>query len=145
MIVTVWLSSIGYLDIGIFKSDRLKPTSCRAALVKIDKHLPANWKTKCNDNNLDVVINEQQVAADATDFRAQLYRQLANHLVTLAKISQADILEKVFIIHLKLLHPKMEIDAITEGKYVAKLNTLSLPEFIKDHLKQTVQVKETLK
>lgn len=145
MILTVWLSSIGMLDIGLFKNARLKPTSCRAALVKLEKHIPQNWKVSCADNNLNVVINEMQVPADSPDYRPAMYRQMANHLVSLAQLSQADILEKVFIIHMKVTHPKMDIDAISEGKYVSKLATLTKPEFIKDHLKQTVQVKETLK
>ena len=145
MIVTVWLSSIGYLDVGIFNGQRNKPTSCRAVLVKLERQIPQNWQVSCSDNNLNVVINELQVASDAKDFRGPLYRQMANHLTALPQLSQVDILEKVFIIHMKVQHPKMDIDAITEGKYVAKLATITKPEFIKDHLKQTVQVKETVK
>jgi hypothetical protein len=45
----------------------------------------------------------------------------------------------------KIEHSKMEINAITEGKYVAKLATLNSPQAIIDHLKQTVQVKDTVK
>lgn len=145
MFTTVALSAAGLLDIGIFKNARLKPTSCRAVLVGLERRVPQNWNVSCNDNNLTVVINEQQVPAESPDFRPALYRQMANHLVSLAQTAQTDILEKVFIIHLKVKHAKMDIDAISEGKYVAKLATLTKPEFIKDHLKQTVQVKETLK
>lgn len=145
MILTVWLSSIGMLNVGLFKNSRVKPTSCRAALVRIEKHIPQNWKVSCSDNNLNVVIKELQVPSDAPDYRAAMYRQMANHLVSLGQVSQTDILEKVFIVHMKVTHPKMDIDAISEGKYVSKLATLTKSEFIRDHLKQTVQVKETLK
>jgi len=145
MILTVWLSHMGVLNIGIFDNNRNRPTPCRAALVRLERQIPANWSVSCSDNNLNVVVNEIAVTAADPEFRPKLYRQMANHLVTLAQVSQNDILEKVFIIHLKQVHAKMDIDAISEGKYVAKLVTITRPEFIKDHLKQTVQVKETLK
>lgn len=145
MILTVWLSSMGYLDVGIFSNQRNRPTSCRAALVRLERQIPQNWSVSCSDNNLNVVINELKVPPETVDVRQALYRQLANHLVTLPELSQVDILEKVFIIHVKLIHPKMEINAITEGRYLAKLATITRPEFIQDHLKQTVQVKETVK
>ncbi len=143
MIFTVWLSSMGFFELP-FGNSKLRPTSCRAAMVKLEKQLPANWKAYCEDNNLTVEIREMQVKADAPEFKAALYRQLANYLVTLARLSQPDILEKVFIIRIKLTHPKLVINAISEGKYVAKLATLASPEFIMDHLKQTVQTKETV-
>ncbi len=143
MFGSVWLGSMGYMP--FLKNPKLKPTSCRAALVKLERQVPQNWKLSCDDNNLSVVVNEMQVKADEKELKAAMYRQLANHMVALARYSQVDILEKVFIIHLKLDHPKMEINAISEGKYVAKLATLDSATFIMDHLKQTVQVKETLK
>lgn len=145
MFGTVALSALGIIDVGLFNRDKLRPTSCRAALVKIEKAIPANWKVFCEDNNLSVEIREMQVAADAKDVRVLLYRQLANYMVTLARMSQPDILEKVFIVRLRVSHPKLEINAISEGQYVAKLATLTNPEFIKDHFKQTVQVKEVVK
>ena len=49
---------------GIFSNKKLIPTSCRAALVRIDKHIPANWKTECEGNNLAVFIKELTEAAD---------------------------------------------------------------------------------
>ena len=143
MFGSVWLGSMGYLP--ILKNPKLKPTSCRAALVRLERQVPGNWKLVCDDNNLTIVVSEQQIKADEKELQAAMYRQMANYLVALARYSQVDILEKVFIIHMKVDHPKMEINAISEGKYVAKLATLDSPQFIMDHLKQTVQVKETRK
>jgi hypothetical protein len=99
----------------------------------------------CNDNNLEVVIREMQVGDNEKDFRAALYRQLANYLVEIARRSEIDILEKVFIITVKIEHSKMEIRAATEGQYIVKLATLNSNQFVMDHLKQTVQVKEVIK
>lgn len=143
MLLTVALGANGFLP--IFSNPKLKPTSCRAALVKIEKAIPQNWKVSCDDNNLTVLIRELQVKEDAQELKAALYRQMANYLVELARISQADILEKVFFIRMEIDHPKMTINAVSEGQYVAKLATLSSPQFIMDHLKQTVQVKDVAK
>jgi hypothetical protein len=130
---------------GIFQNDRLIPTSCKAALVKIEKRTPANWKIFCEGNNLAVEIKEVTLPADATNLKTLMYRQLANHMSYIARVSQPDILEKVFFVRFKVTHPKMEINAVTEGKFIVKLVTLDLPEHIMAHLKSTVQVKETLK
>jgi hypothetical protein len=130
---------------GIFHNDRLIPTSCRAALVRIEKKIPANWEVFCEGNNLAVEIDEIGVPEKATNLQPLMYRQLANHMSFIARVSQADILEKVFLVRFKLTHPKLEINAITEGKFIVKLVSLDNPEHIMTHLKSTVQVKETVK
>lgn len=143
MFGTVALGSMGILP--IFDNPKLKATPCRAALVKLERTLPMNWKASCDDNNLTVLIQEVSIKADEPQLAQALYRQLANYLVELARASQVDILEKVFIVRLEIDHPKMTINAISEGKYVAKLASLESPQFIRDHLQQTVQVKEVVK
>jgi len=130
---------------GIFYNEKLIPTSCKAALVKIAKHIPANWNAFCEGNNLAVEIQEVAIPEKATNLRGLMYRQLANHMSFVANVSQTDILEKVYIVRFKLTHPQMEINAVTEGKYIVKLATLTTPEHIMSHLKSTVQVKEEMK
>jgi hypothetical protein len=144
MMATVALQSQGIINLSFFRS-KLKPTSCRAALVRLERQVPATWKVYCEDNNLAVEIKELGKPGDPKEVRVFLYRQLANHMVELAKLSQVDILEKVFIVRVKLMHPQLEINAVSEGRYVAKLATIHSPEFLKDHFQQTVQVKETPK
>ncbi len=130
---------------GLFQNDRLIPTSCRAALVRIEKKIPANWEVSCEGNNLAVEIKEVGVPEKATNLQPLMYRQLANHMSFIARVSQADILEKVLFVRFKLTHPKLEINAVTEGKFIVKLVSLDNPEHIMTHLKSTVQVKETVK
>lgn len=130
---------------GLFHNDRLVATSCRAALVRIEKKIPENWKVLCEGNNLAVEIQEVAIPENATNLQLLMYRQLANHMSFIAKVSTADILEKVFFVRFKLIHPKLEINAVTEGKYIVKLVTLDSPDHIMTHLKSTVQVKETAK
>ncbi len=62
-----------------------------------------------------------------------------------ARNSHTDILEKVFFVRFRLVHPKMTVNAVTEGKYIVKLATLESPQHIMTHLKSTVQVKEETK
>ncbi len=126
-------------------NDKLISTSCKAVLIRLDKKIPANWKTFCEGNNLAIEINEVAIPEDATNLRALMYRQLANHMSFTAKIATQDILEKVFFIRFKLVHKKLEINAVTEGKFLVKLKTLESVDHILGHLKSTVQVKETIK
>lgn len=130
---------------GIFYNEKLIPTSCKAALVRIDKKIPANWKTFCEGNNLAIEIKELAIPEEAANLRPLMYRQLANHMSFVARVSQPDILEKVFFVRVKLLHPKLEINAVTEGKFIVKLATLETSDHIMAHLKSTVQVNEVAK
>lgn len=130
---------------GIFQNDKLIATSCKAALVRIQKKVPENWKTFCEGNNMAVEIQELTIPEKATNLRALMYRQLANHMSFIARSSTPDILEKVDFVRFRVDHPKMVINAVTEGKFIVKLATLESPEHIMAHLKSTVQVKEDMK
>lgn len=130
---------------SIFQNDKLVSTSCKAVVVKLEKLIPANWKIFCEGNNLAVEINELAVPPEATNLRTLMYRQLANHMSYVARSSHSDILEKVYFVRFRLTHPKMVINAVTEGKYIVKLATLESPEHIMTHLQSTVQVKEDAK
>jgi hypothetical protein len=130
---------------GIFHNQKLIPTSCKAVIVPLEKRIPGNWKIFCEGNNLAVEINEIAIPEKSVNLKTLMYRQLANHMSFIARSAPADILEKVFIIRFKLDHSGMEINAVTEGKFIVKLTTLETPDHIMSHLKSTVQVKETLK
>lgn len=130
---------------GIFHNEKLMATSCKAVLVKLHKEIPENWKAFCEGNNLAVEIKEVSIPKGASNLKSLMYRQLANHMSFVARVSHSDILEKVFFVRFKLTHPKMVINAITEGKYIVKLSTLETPEHIMAHLQSTVQVKEDVK
>jgi hypothetical protein len=130
---------------GVFYNEKLITTSCKAVVIQVEKRVPANWKTFCEGNNLAVEIDELAVPQDANHLEALMYRQLANHMSFIAKVSHPDMLEKVDYIRFRLNHPKIEINAVTEGKFIVKLATLETPEHIMTHLKSTVQVKQTVK
>lgn len=130
---------------GIFHNDKLISTSCKAVVIQIEKRVPANWKVFCEGNNLAVLIDEIAVPPKAAHLESLMYRQLANHMSYVARATHADILEKVDFVRFRLSHEKMDINAVTEGKFIVKLATLETPEHIMTHLKSTVQVKQTVK
>lgn len=142
------------LIMSLFREGRLSykesltPTSCRAVLVKLERRIPASWSTQCEGNNLNIVIQKNLKAKNEKDLdalRKILYRELANDLVAMATHSPADNLERTNYISLKLIHPRMEIGALSEGRYVVKFSTLRDERLLMEHLEQTVQVQERVK
>ncbi len=130
---------------GLFANQKLLSTTCKAVVIQVEKRIPANWKIFCEGNNLAVEIVEVAIPPEADRLDALMYRQLANHMSFVAKVSHIDMLEKVDFVRFRLSHQKMEINAVTEGKFIVKLATLETPEHIMAHLKSTVQVKQTVK
>jgi hypothetical protein len=132
-------------DLSLQLNEKLNSSSCKAVLIRLEKKVPGNWKILCEGNNLAVEIYEVSLPEEASNLKTLMYRQLANHMSYVAKISTQDILEKVFFVRFKIVHKKMEINAVTEGKYIVKLNTLDSIDHILSHLKSTVQVNEIIK
>ena len=130
---------------------KLMPSSCQAVLVKLERRIPANWHADCEGqtyNNLAVEIKYPQESDAPKEplqkVRALLYREMANDLISVAKNSPDENLERTNIVRMKLMHPQMEINAITEGRFITKLKTLTDKSLIAQHLKVTVQVRESL-
>lgn len=144
LMMAVFLMTIGNQK-GWFRRDNLIPTSCKAVLVKLDRRIPASWSTECDGNNLAIKMNfaepkDKPIPAD--QLRTTLFRTLANNLKSVALNSPEDNLERTDIVSVRLIHPKLTINAVSEGKYVVKLATMNDPAMIAEHLKVTVQVQE---
>lgn len=144
LLMSIFLMGL-YKDGKIFKRENLIPTSCKALTVKLDRRIPANWSTGCEGNNLWVHIN---YPADKKEYKPEnlrklLYRELANYLILVAKNSPSDNLERTDYVRLRIIHPLLTINALTEGKYLIKMATLKDQKLIAEHLKVTVQVQET--
>lgn len=137
-------------DKGIFESRResMTASSCKATRVMLDKRIPSNWNSLCEGNNLAISINyslKESEYKELDNLRAIMFRELANDLILIAKNSPIDSLERTDIVRVRMNHPKLEINALTEGKFIVKLATIKSSELLKEHLKATVQVKETKK
>lgn len=128
-------------------NERFNPTSCRALMVKLSRNIPANWNAKCEGNNLAIDINYPSKKGETLaqeKLCELLYRQSANYLRLLAdhRTTPTDNLERTDIVRMRLAHPELTINFVTEGKYLAKLATMRSPQLISEHLKVTVQVQE---
>ncbi len=144
MFIFVW--NLNQED-GMFarRAEILKAHSCHAALVKLKREIPANWTIICNANNMEVTIKkniEKSSLAEGVDLKEVLYREMANDLMHLAKKAPNDNLERTDYIVVKILNPKLDIHALTEGRYLARLATLTEPRIMAEHLRATVQVQE---
>ncbi len=122
------------------RKSKLKASSCRALLVKLDRLKPEGWKTSCNENNLELEIVSKLDLKGAP--REELYRELANHLSFIANASPSDNLERTFLVSIRLNHPRLSLSALTEGKDLVMLAKLNHPEAIAHHLRATVQTSE---
>ncbi len=144
LMMSIFLMTVGRRQ-GWFNRDNLIPTSCRAVTVKLDRRIPASWSTQCEGNNLLITMNfaeeKDKPIADA-ELRTVLFRTLANNLKSVALNSPSDNLERTDIVSVRLIHPRMTINSVSEGKYVVKLATMNDPAMIAEHLKVTVQVQE---
>lgn len=130
------------------RNDKLKATSCSAALIMLNKRIPQTWHTKCTDNNLVVIIDTNHLASKQPNLkrlRPIFYRELANNLIFISKNSANDSLERVFMVSMKMFSDKLTLNAVTEGRYLARLGSLKSPKFIAEHLRSTVQTQEVVK
>ena len=90
-----------------------------------------------------ITIRSQQQVKNSSSLTRSLYRELANSLQFIASNALNESLERTLIVRVHLIHPMLEINAITEGKDLARLATIRRPEFIAQHLKATVQVQQS--
>lgn len=130
-------------------SEKLQPTSCKALMVKLERRIPPNWEANCEGNNLAVEYEVKLPTTFKKDvknpIRQFIYRDMANSLSIIAKNSPEDNLERTDIVRIRMQTDIMTINAVTEGKMLAKLYHLTDPNLIAKHLKATVQVQEVPK
>ena len=120
------------------RANKLIPTSCRALRVKLDRRIPGNWTSLCEGNNLVVEITDTTSLPEGKG-EMVLYRKLANSMVEIAHHSPSDNLELTDTVTVKLHHPRFGLNALTEGKFMVKLQTMREASLIAEHLKATVQ------
>lgn len=147
LLMTIFLMNT-FTDGGLWNRDRLNPTSCKAVLVKLDRRVSGGWTTSCDGQNLNLAISHVVGEKEPTDIktvRKIVYRELANSLVFIAKNSPSDNLERTPWVSIRYVHPKLEVGARSEGKFVVKFATIKNKQMLMNHLKATVQVKELIK
>ena len=136
-------------DKGIFESriSSLLPTSCKPVKIRLEKYMHKSWDISCNENNLVVVadVDDKLIKDEIKDMnmlKAKMYKALANTYITISKYSPSDSLERTMIISVKLKHPKLILNSISEGKHVYNLKDMKNFKMISQHIKSTIQVQE---
>ena len=139
-------------DQGFFKGRAAKmlPTSCKAVKVRLDKFYHKTWTIECNENNLSLVIpvDKKVVDPDLKDpklLKATMYKALANSYISVAKYAPHESLERTMIISVRLVHPHMTLNSISEGRHVINLKNMKNFKNISAHMQQTIQVQEVTK
>lgn len=145
MCVVVLLNAKNRDPWGILSNDRLKPTPCKAVLVRLEKKVPENWRVSCEENDLSVEVVAMTKFPPKKFDKALLYRELANNLFLLANTSTQDILAKIRWVKMTQYQESLDIFAIGSGEHISKLASLNSKKFIMDHLKSTIRIKESLK
>jgi hypothetical protein len=145
LMMGLFLNSLRTGSNKIFINRKIEAYSCTAVVVKLERNVPATWSLNCNKNNLEVYIKYDKVFKQVIHVKPFLYRELANNMTQIAKNSPYETLERVNIITLKIENPQMEINAVTEGKFIVKLANFKTNKFLSEHLKATVQVQEKIK
>lgn len=122
------------------RAELLQAHSCRAVLVKLDRRIPSSWRTKCDGNNLVVEINKTLPSlVEGVSLEQALYRELANDLMHISRNSPQDNLERTHYITVRMKYRNIQINSLTEGRFLAKLSQLTEPRIIAEHLHATVQ------
>ena len=142
LMISILLFDLSRRGILPLVSNKIIATSCKSVLVMLKKRTPRTWELKCKNNNMTVTIRSL-LDSKTHPLPDALYRELANNLQFIARNGLHESLERTLVIRVHVVHPQMEINAITEGKDLAKLANLTKAEFITEHLKATVQVQDT--
>ncbi|MFG1499789.1 hypothetical protein ABMA70_06215 [Halobacteriovorax sp. XZX-3] len=128
------------------RADSMLATSCRSVKVRLDKYMHPSWKIECNKNNLEVTIPvDEKIVPEGTDkeiLRQEMYKALANSYISISRYAMDESLERTMMVVVKLVHPKMILSSLSEGKYVVKLKTLKNKNNLARHIHQTIQVQE---
>jgi len=139
-------------DQGFFKkrASQMLPTSCKAVKVRLDKYYHKTWNIECNENNLvlEIPVDKKIVSHDLKEpklLRATMYKALANSYISVSKYAPQDSLERTMIISLRLIHPHMTLNSISEGKHVLNLKNMKNFKNISAHIQKTIQVQEVTK
>lgn len=118
----------------------------------LERRIPAHWKSSCEGkvfNNLAVAINypveKGSNELSKEELRKLIYRELANDMILIAQNSPTDNLERTQMVRIEFNHPQIQVNAITEGQYLVKLQTMTDKTLIAKHFKTTVQVQEVPK
>ena len=150
---------IGVILFGLFLADdntrkwlksegeKRIPSTCRALKSRLESKVPPHWALNCQDKlTLTVELDYIQKKSLPLPIHGKLknvaYRTLANDLHHFAKLSNPETLVRLARLQMVLRHPKIKIEAISDGESLVKLGKLESKQAISDHLRVSVKIRE---
>ena len=119
---------------------KMKPSTCRVTVERFKKNSQKDWSFHCpSTQSLSIEIKSE--LADKYS-RALLYKELANSLSYLGHKTNPETLGYLKKVSVKLIHPKLTIDAITDGPAINQMAQTKDRETLFDILKLSVRTKE---
>jgi len=136
----LFLNQLKNQGVDWFKPDRFYTSSCRSALVMLDKRRPKSWETHCDipSNEMKVVLPSLQIPHPLNHpIPEELSRDsgkiklIANTLIYISQNSLNDSLERVRFVGVFLPvstnGQKMEWRVTIKGKYLAEIGLAKDP------------------
>jgi hypothetical protein len=139
----------------LFRNHKVLASSCRSALVQLQKNIPKKAKIQCLPSpettqalqqNLEILqITLPPLHDLPSQSTSELYRALAQNIAIYSLWGLEESLENVFKVHFLLRYPplKLEILAVLSGKDFVYFRYLKDGQAVLKHLQEKVIVKET--
>jgi len=139
-------------DKGFFtkRANSMIPTSCKSVMVRLAKYMNESWEMKCNGNNLliETYVDPKVIdykLRDPKALREKMYKALANSYSSVSRYSAEDSLSRTNIISLRLIHPFLTLNSMSEGKHVVNIKNMKNLSNLSRHFEQTIRVQEVTK
>lgn len=119
------------------------PSTCNSVMDRVGPKTPSGWEMECPGTQLLIIsIEHSDVKRDYPILRRDMYRELANSYVNLARFSNPETLEYLQFVEIHMIHPELKIISKTDGLAVVELLKKKTQKDISEHIKLTVKVKE---
>lgn len=125
------------------KQSRFIPNTCEAILDRLRPNAPKDWDLNCpGTSRLVLKVPYAGDPKDQKNQRSQMYKLLANTLVSLGKMTNKETMEYMQVVEVYIMHDLFSIKSKTDGTAVVEIARKKTNEDIANHLKLTVKVKE---
>lgn len=125
---------------------RYKPSTCDAIVDKIISKVPKNWQLRCESVQLLILnIEHTKVLNNGLTLKQEMYRELANNLIRLGRLSNLETMSYLQVIQLNIHHPNLTVESVTNGKSLVEILSKKDPKAMARIIELTVKIKEIIK
>lgn len=142
MVLFIYSLRSGKSGQGFFYNrDVFKSWSCKPVVLMLEKSAPKTWSYTCTESLLKIAV-EMDEKLSQTQERQLLYREMANGLIYVSKVSPEENLERIPVVQFYLVGTHLRVDGVVSGEELIKFKNISNAELLRQHFKASVQVKE---